>query len=125
MSYRGPNTSRTKRQASAIRRYAGHTAVWSQWVSATTGTPAAGVGAVDYYRQQLITGLFGDNRLPRIAEMQFPAGMIEAGDVYAVTREQLATQDTITWNGDSYRVESDPIQSKIDGQWVSILKRGQ
>ena len=125
MSYRGPNPTRAKRQAGDFFRYAGHTAIWNQWVSATPGTPAAGIGPEDHYRQQLITGLFGDNRSPRFLERQGAAGMVAAGDVFAVTREHLDRRDTIDWNGESYRVDSDPVKSQLDGLWVCILKRGE
>ena len=125
MSYRGPQPKRATLQASAMFRWAGHTATWNQWVSASAGVPAAGIGETDYYRQQLITGSFGNSINPRILQRQQAAGMIFDADILAVTREKFGPRDTVDWNGDSFRVESEPVQSKINQLWVSQLKRGQ
>ena len=123
--YRGPNPKRHALQASALFRHAGHTATWNQWISSSAGVEAAGQGPTDYYRQQLITAHFGDGGNPRLYERQRAAGMLTVGDVFCVTREQVGTRDTIVWNGDSYRVESEPVKGALDTLWVSQLKRGQ
>ena len=80
-----------------------------------------------FYRKQLITAHFGDSNPTQrgTMERQRGAGMIMVGDVYCVTREQVGTRDFIEWNGDVYRVESEPVKSALDGQWISQLKRGQ
>ncbi len=126
MSYRGPQPGRIRQQVdSDIFRHAGQTATWRQYVSASAGVSVAGFGGSAYYREQRITGVFGDNQTPRFAEKQGAGGMIAAGEMMAVTREKLGKQDELTWRGVTYRVESDPTPSRLDGAWVTILKRGK
>lgn len=125
MSYRGPQPKRISTQIDAdIFRHAGNTATWRQYVSASANVSVAGLGSALSYREQLITGIFGFNVLPRFMEHQSPGGLIAAGDVWCTTREKPARKDELRWRGQTYRVDSDPVPSKLDGCWVSVLKRG-
>lgn len=120
MSYRGPNARRVATQEHDIFRYAGFTATWRQFVSATSGTPAAGLPGSSYYREQTITALFGAASQP---ERQTPGGMIAAAELFVTTRETLGRQDELIWRGQTYRIESDPVPAPVTNQWISHIKR--
>lgn len=122
MPYRNPNQPRILNQAATVFQYAGQTATWMQYASASTGVPVAGKGITPFYREQTITGLF--NPLPVSNEMQSPAGMIAATQFQATTRERIGRQDQVRWRGEVYRVESDPSPATLPGYWVATLKRG-
>jgi hypothetical protein len=119
--YRTPQTDRISRQTrDTIFRHAGQTATWRQYISASAGTPVAGLGDESRYREQTITALFGHLEQP---ESQTPAGTIITAAVTAVTREQLSRNDELIWRGIEFRIESDPAPAKIAGTFVSILRR--
>jgi len=125
MPYRGPQSYRQQRQATDVLHMAGVTATWRQFVSAAGGNPDVGLEDTEYWRSQTITASFGDVDVARLPEHQTPAGMIAKGDLYCVTREQLNREDELIWNGNTYRVESDPVRARMTQGWVSLLKRGE
>lgn len=120
MSYRGPDARRIAGQEADIFRRAGYTATWRQFVSATSGVPAAGLGGSSYYREQTITALFGAGRQP---ERQVPGGMIAAAELLVTTRERLGRRDELVWRGETYRVDGDPVPAPVTNQWISPVKR--
>lgn len=124
MSYRNPNATRINAQSNEIRKYAGQTAVWRQFISATSGIPEAGIGSAVYYREQWITGVFGQYFMPSLNEMQTPAGQTLVNPFSIITREKLDKRDEIIWRDVTYRVEGDPVPSRLNGQWAVQLKRG-
>lgn len=122
MPYRNPDQARIQAQAATIFQYAGQTALWRQYVSASAGVSVVGMGTTLYYREQPITALFAP--LPANPEDQTPAGMI-ASDMFQVTTTQrVGRQDQLVWRGDVYRLESDPTPAPLPGMWVSQVKRG-
>lgn len=124
MSYRGPQPNRHFLQATDLFQHAGYTATWYQFVSASaSGTRVAGFGSAYFYRQQVITGVFGNNVPASLIEKQRAAGVIAAGDVQLVSREQIGRQDRLIWRGIKYNIESDPVPSRMAGLWVTVLRR--
>ena len=124
MSYRGPQPDRQRNQSTEVFRYAGNTATWLQFVSASgKGNVVVGFGSALFYRESVITGVFGNNVPPGLMERSRAVGMIAAGDVQCVTREQLGREDLLSWREIEYRVDSDPVPSRLPGLWVSVLKR--
>lgn len=121
MSYRNPHQPRIQAQAATVFQYAGQTATWRQYISATTGMSVMGRGAVVSYREQAITALF--KPLPPNPETQTPAGMIAADQFQVTTTQRLNRQDELRWKGDLYSVESDPSPATMPGYWVSEVKR--
>lgn len=121
MPYRTPDAvAFNRQQAENHIRYAGQTAVWRQYVSASAGVAAAGFGSAPSYREQTITALFG--RVEQ-KEDSTPAGMLANADIYAVTREKIGRQDLLTWRGTTYRVESDPSPARLTNTYMTLLKR--
>lgn len=119
-----PNRNRINSNAERVYRDAGVTAVWRQYVSASTGVSEAGFGDTQYYRTQTITGHFGNIiALPRVNENIAAAGLIAAGIVPMTTREHIGRQDEIIYNSALYRVESDPVPAQLVGWWVTQIKR--
>ena len=120
--YRGPNSQRIyQQQSDATFRYAGQSVTWYRYLTAITGVPAAGISNTPQYRTGMITALFGpvDN-----AETQTPAGMI-AGDMFTcTTREPMMRQDVLSWNGNTYRIESEPVFIPLQSAYTCIVKRG-
>lgn len=108
----------------SVFKYAGSTATWRQYVSASAGVPAAGIGSALYYREQTITAVFGRGLLGQFLEYQVAAGMQAAGIVLMASPHRIARQDEIVWRGTTYRVEADPVPARIVGHWVVNLKRG-
>lgn len=122
--YSRPDRKRLNVNAERIYQYAGVTATWKQYVSASAGIPEAGIGDGQYYRTQTITGQFGTMiGLPRIGESNGAVGQIMAGMFQVVSRERITRQDEIVYNGSLYRVESDPVPAQLAGWWVTQIKR--
>lgn len=125
MPYRGGwFTQRRQRQRNDVFLYAGQTATLRQWVSATTGVPAAGIGGMDYYAERTVTGIFGGNmQKAAVNDNQAVGGMIAAGEFWVTLREAPTRKDTLIWKGEAYRIESDPVPSTSDGCWQVHVKR--
>lgn len=121
MPYRNPNQPRIQAQGASVYQYAGQTALWRQYVSASTGISVRGAGTTVYYHEQTVTALFAP--LPPNREAQTPAGMIAAAEFQVSTREHIGRTDELQWKGDTYRVESDPSPATLPGWWVSRVKR--
>lgn len=122
--YSRPDKHRMNNQAERIYQFAGSTATWRAYVSASAGVPEAGIGDTFYYRQQTITGQFGVMlNLPKIGENVAAPGLIAAGQFQMVTRERVGRQDEIIYNSATYRVESDPVPAQLVGWWVTQIKR--
>ena len=126
MSVYGPDAKRIQGQMRAIANFAGATAIWRQYISASTGTGSAyfaGGGETFYYREQLITALM---RPASQMETPLPAGMVMAGDLLCSTFQKLGTQDEILWNKAIWRIEGDTLPVQLGGRvWYrTILRRG-
>lgn len=129
MPYRGPDYYRIQRQMADHQfAHAGQVVTWRQYISASASASVAGFDATPYYREQTITALFGrgglGNALPELAATQTPAGTLESGAFFAVTQQPLGLRDELVWNGDTYRVESESMEAKIAGNYVSRVRRG-
>lgn len=120
--YRNPDRQRIQTQAGTIFQYAGQTATWRDYSSASAGVSVAGFGSTPFYRQQTITALF--RPLPVNLETQTPAGLLAATQFQVTTREQLGRLDYLIWKGDTYRVESDPAPATLPGMWIATVVRG-
>lgn len=120
MPYRNPDPARMEVQKDRAFTYAGQSATWRRWVSATPAVPAAGIAARDYFAERPITALFG--QLEQV-ETQTPAGMIIATMVQCTTVEPLGRQDELIWRGITYEVDSDAMQARMGGGWITVLKR--
>lgn len=123
MPYRNPDQRRILNQSQTIFQYAGQTATWRQYISASAGVSVAGFGVTPFYAERTITALFAP--LPRAPEMQQPAGMIVSDEFQVTTKEHLQRQDELRWRGERYRVDSDPSPATLPGTYVFTVKRGQ
>lgn len=123
MPYRSPNQPRILNQSNTIFQYAGNTATWRQYISASAGVSVAGFGSTPFYAERTITALFAP--LPHAPESQQPAGMIVSDEFQVTTKEKLQRQDELRWRGERYRVDSDPSPATLPGTYVFIVKRGQ
>ncbi len=122
--YSRPDKRRLNQNAERIYQYAGVTAIWRQYISASAGVPEAGLGDSAFYRQQTITGQFGVMLSPpKVGEQVAAPGMIAAGMFQMVSRERIGRQDEIIYNSAYYRVESDPVPAPLAGWWVTQIKR--
>lgn len=129
MPYRNPQHPRNAGQKDTITLYAGQTAQWHQFVSATTGNPVAGLGRRDYFRTSVFTGVFGGGGdgggiMAAYYQTPRPAGQIAAGNVRVVTNIYMTDRDEVTWQGNRYRVETDaqPVVM-ASGYWMATLSR--
>ena len=122
MPYRGPDPQRIQRQM-AENHFAqvGQVVTWRQYISASASASVAGFDSTPYYREQTITALFARGNL---AEIQTTAGTMESGTFSVTTREPLGLRDELIWNGDTFRVESEAVEAKIAGNYVTHIKRG-
>lgn len=118
--YRGPDATRIRAQTTNILQYAGQTAIWQHFVSASGGTPAAGLTNTLYFRQTIITALFSNLQQPEDAT---PAGMIAGSRFSVISQERIERDDRLIWNGIDLRVDSDPVTSRISNLWVSEAVR--
>lgn len=120
-----PNRCRQNTQTrDNILQYAGQTATWRQWVSASTGNPMAGFGAIQYYRQQTITALFNAGMVGTNTQQQFAGGQFPSGMLQMTTREKMSNLDEILYNGFRYRVDTDGQPSVMNGFYMTMIKRG-
>lgn len=133
MSYFKPysKTHHTQSMGNMLQ-YAGQTATWRQYISASAGVADAGLGDTYYYREQLITGVFGGGggdigggQLYANWQTDRPAGMLPAGMLRVVTEMPMRANDELSWNGEKYRVDTDSQRSPINNMWMSILVRGE
>ena len=118
--YRGPDATRIRAQTTNILQYAGQTAIWQHFVSASGGAPAAGLTNTLYFRQTVITALFSNLQQPEDAT---PAGMIAGSRFSVISQERIERDDRLIWNGIDLRVDSDPVTSRISNLWVSEAVR--
>lgn len=126
MPYRGPQTGRIPLQVEQnIIEHAGQALTWRQFVSAVSGSTLAGFGATRYYRESTITGVLGRAPIQFIVtEGQTPGGAVAQGRFLVTTREKLARDDELVWQGDTYRVESEAIPARMSNMWTVEVKRG-
>jgi len=129
MSYFKPSRPLYHAQTDNILQYAGQTATWHQYVSATTGVPAAGIGGQSYYVDSVITAVFGGGGVGggvvgANLTRQLALGQLEAGQVRISTHQPLSKEDEVIWNGIRYRVDTDSQFSPLNGFYMSILTRG-
>jgi hypothetical protein len=108
----------------SILKYAGYTATWRAYMSASAGVPAAGIGSATYYRESTITAIFGRGIPGMFQEMQLPAGLQAAGVVMMASPHKIGRQDEILWRGTTYRVEADPVPVSLTNYFQVQLKRG-
>lgn len=124
--YSNPDRRPIQNQAAdSLMRYAGQTATWSIYVSASAGIPAAYVDASACYRHQTITAIFGRGMLGQFPEYQVAAGMQAAGMMIMTSPYKIGRQDEIKFNGAVYRVEADPMPARMVGHYSVQLKRGE
>lgn len=127
MPYRNPIKPRQAAQTNVIMQYAGFTATWRQYVSASAGVSVAGFEGGMYYREQTITALLGGNNASIVSpniQRQSPGGQLENGTLRIVTHERITGNDEIIWRGVRYRVDADSQPSQLNGYWMSMLTRG-
>ena len=129
MSYFRPSRPLYNLQTDDILRYAGQTATWRQFVSASASVGAAGFGSANYYREQTVTAVFGGGVVGggvvnANLQRQLGMGQQEAGTVRVTTQEKLSKFDEFIWNGVRYRVDTDSQFSPLNGYYMSILTRG-
>lgn len=126
MPYRGPQTGRAVQQVDAhVIEHAGQPLLWRQFVSASSGVTVAGFSPARYFQEQTITGILG--RAPvqfMVSEGQTPAGALAQGRFLVTTRERLGREDELVWRGETYRVESEAIPSRMSNMWTVEVKRG-
>ena len=131
MPYRNPQHPRHAAQKSVIQQYAGQTALWHKWASATTGNPVAGLGRTDYFQTSVITGVFGGGLsvpgagiMGVVHDKPRPGGMVQVGDLRLVTDAQINSRDEVTWQGVRYRAETDAQPTIMaSGYWMITLTR--
>lgn len=123
--YRGPDAMRIRAQTTNILQYAGQTAIWQHFVSASGGTPAAGLTNTLYFRQTVITALFSNMQFGNMQQPEdaTPAGMIAGSRFSVISQERIERDDRLIWNGIDLRVDSDPVTSRISNLWVSEAVR--
>lgn len=121
--FRGPNRNRINNQRGVIFRDAGQTATLRTFVSATVGDSFAGFGDTLSYNDRVITAMFGAFVLPGVPEVQQPGGMIANNMMTVTTRERVDRDDILLWQGETWRIESDPVKSVMDGNWQFQIKR--
>lgn len=130
MPYRNPHRPLMNKQSDEILKYAGQTATWRQYISASAGVAVAGFGSAVSYREQTITAVFGGGganmggTVLTNLQTQRAAGQLAAGTVRVTTEERLSDRDEIIWNGIRYRVDTDSQFSPLNGYWMSMLVRG-
>jgi len=132
MPYRN-DFNRSHKQVNIIADQNAHVVTWRQYVSASGAgaSNVAGFGDKPSYREQQISAFFtqsvgiGGLPLGQNAYGDRAAGMLQAGDMRAVTSQPLAPNDELIWRGDQYRVDSEATPARMDGWWVSTVKRGQ
>src|SRR5574341_1595150 len=88
-----------------VMQYAGQTAMWRQWISASAGNKAVGYGDVQYYRSQTITALFAQGLVAANMQNQYPGGQYPAGTLRMTTKFQVGYKDEIVYNGQRYRID--------------------
>ena len=123
MTYRGPQSRRIGQQVNDVFLYAGQTATLVRSVSAVTGNTFAGFGDTVYSAERTVTAIFGRNEQPEIGEAQGAGGMIGRSEFTVTTREPLRRDDVLLWRGETYRVDSEAVPSRIDNAYVAIVKR--
>jgi hypothetical protein len=109
-----------------IMQYAGQTATWRQWISASAGNASIGYGDKPFYRQQTITALFANANqvVGTNTEGQYPGGQFPSGMLMMTTRYPVSYRDEILYNGRRYRIDADSQPSVMNGYFMTTLTRG-
>jgi hypothetical protein len=129
MTHIDPNFQRNAWHTHYVQEYAGQTATWRQYVSASAGNAMAGYGSVSYYREQTITAVFGGGGVGggvtnANLEQTRAAGMIAEGNIRISTSFPLSNRDEVIWQGVRYRVDTNSQLSRMNQHYMSILVRG-
>lgn len=127
MAYRNPIRQRQAAQTNEIIKYAGFTATWRQYVSASAGVSVAGFGSGVYYREQTITAMLGGNNASIVSpntQRQTPMGQLTDGSLRIVSKEIMTDKDEVIWRGVRYRVDANSQPSQLNGYWMSVITRG-
>ena len=104
-----------------VFRRAGRVLLWRTVESESGGNVAMGLGPTPTWRERTITALMAG---PDNAEQRTMAGAFAAGEFSVITREKLGPDDELVWNGNVYRIESQPVMSTNTRYYKSIVKRG-
>lgn len=119
-----PDYGRMQRQHNTIAEFAGETARWQAYVSASAGDkPAYGGGNEPQYITRTITALFAQ---PRINEQPVEGGEFLAGDMMVSMANQPHANDRIVWRGNVYLIQGHPIPQTVLGAqvWRTHLRIG-
>ena len=111
-----------RQNLSAIMAYAGQTATWRYYISASAGQAEYGQATSLYYVQRTITGVFADVK-PQ--EVWMAGGKVLAGDLWLTTFAPLSERDEIQWAGGRYQVESEAVNVTLFGSAAgkSLIRR--
>jgi len=127
MPYRNPQIPRLAEQTEQVMKYAGFTATWRQYISASAGVSVAGFGSAISYREQTITAVLGSlmgNVVTPNIQRQTTMGQTEAGTLRILTKQPLSDKDEFIWRGVRYRIDANSQPSQINGYFMSMLTRG-
>ena len=114
--------SRVRQGMSAVLSYAGETAVWRQYVSASAALSEYGLGSGLTYVSRTITGLFAQLRPQEIMQ---PGGFYQAGDLRCTCFEPISTRDEFLFEGSRYQSITTPVNVSLFGSaaHTTILRR--
>lgn len=124
MSYRFDQDRMRAQMREVINASVGQQVTWWQRVSAVTGVVEMGQGDTVYSAARTITAVVGQWTMPRMMQMQTPAGMIPAGETFITCQHAIGKDDTIVYRGNTYRIDSEPQYSPVTSSYVAVLKRG-
>ncbi len=119
-----PDYGRMQRQQNTIAEFAGETAKWEAYVSASAGvSPVAGLGNEPQYITRTITALFAQ---PKFDEQPVAGGEFLAGDMMVSMANLAHANDRIIWRGNVYHVQGLPIPQTVLGAkvWRTHLRIG-
>lgn len=123
-SYIAPNKLRMNAQMrDNIMPFAGQTATWKQWISASSGVAVAGYGQVNHFRSQTITALFNAGMVAANTENQVAGGQLPSGMLQMTSRERVGFRDEILYNGFRYRIDADAQPSVMNGYYMTMIRR--
>jgi len=103
---------------------ASQSVTWRRYVSGSTGIPEAGLYGSAYYSEQRISAYMGQFFPANIRQQQFAGGMIPVGAFYVATPHPIGEHDELVWNGDTYRIEGEPVRVSLSRNYVVEVKRG-
>ena len=123
-TYRGVHNRRSLTQQQEMDDFASSVFVWRRFASAVSGNTLAGIAPRRYYQESEARGVWMNENGNGNVSVQLPGGQVAAGELKVSLNVCPGLNDELVYGSAIYRVDAQPMPSKMNGHWMVALKRG-